>query len=124
MELRAAADIDKDSPAAHWGLARAFENLEQFNEALEELRKTVELAPDNLDAMYGLGLAMAADPNATPAKMGEARDMLKKFIAKAPDTHPKKPEATEAVGALDEAIKQATAKPDPDAAKRPARRKS
>ena len=39
MEFRAAADIDKDSAAAHWGLARAFENLGQFNETVEELRK-------------------------------------------------------------------------------------
>jgi len=55
MEFRAAADIDKDSAQAHWGLARAFENLGQFNEALEELRKTAELAPDNLDAKTKLG---------------------------------------------------------------------
>jgi tetratricopeptide (TPR) repeat protein len=55
MEFRAAADIDKDSAAAHWGLARAFEHLEQFNEALEELRKTADLAPANLDAKTKLG---------------------------------------------------------------------
>ncbi len=55
MEFRAAADIDKDSAAAHWGLARAFENLGQFNETVEELRKTAELAPDNLDAKTKLG---------------------------------------------------------------------
>src|SRR5215203_4273883 len=55
MEFRAAADIDRNSAAAHWGLARAFENLEQFNEALEELRKTSELAPENLDAKTKLG---------------------------------------------------------------------
>ncbi len=55
MEFRAAADIDKDSAGAHWGLARAFENLGQFNEALEELRKTTEIAPDNLDAKTKLG---------------------------------------------------------------------
>ena len=55
MEFRAAADIDKDSAAAHWGLARSFENLGQFNETVEELRKTAELAPDNLDAKTKLG---------------------------------------------------------------------
>ena len=47
MEFRSAADIDKDSANAHWGLARAYENLGQFYETLDELRKTVELAPDN-----------------------------------------------------------------------------
>jgi tetratricopeptide (TPR) repeat protein len=55
MEFRAAADIDKDSAAAHWGLARAFENLGQFNEALEELRKTSDLAPENMEAKTKLG---------------------------------------------------------------------
>jgi len=55
IEFRAAADIDKDSAAANPGLARAFENLEQFNEALEELRKTADLAPENLEAKTKLG---------------------------------------------------------------------
>jgi len=55
MEFRAAADIDKNSPAAHWGLARAFENLGQFNETLEALRRAAELAPENLEAKTKLG---------------------------------------------------------------------
>ena len=42
MQFRSAAESDKDSPKAHWGLARAYENLGQFNETLEELRKTRE----------------------------------------------------------------------------------
>ena len=48
IEFRA-ADIDRDSAVGHWGLARAYEHLEQFNEAFEELRKTAERAPENLD---------------------------------------------------------------------------
>jgi tetratricopeptide (TPR) repeat protein len=55
MEFRAAADIDKYSAGAQWGLARAFENLGQFNEALEALRRTNELAPDNFEAKTRLG---------------------------------------------------------------------
>ncbi len=55
MQFRAAADIDKDSAGAHWGLARAYENLGQFYEAVDELRKTTELAPENLDAKAKLG---------------------------------------------------------------------
>ena len=55
MQFRAAADIDKDSALAHWGLARAYENLGQFNETIDELRKVVELNPDNLDAKAKLG---------------------------------------------------------------------
>ncbi len=55
MQFRAAAESDKDSAKAHWGLARAYENLGQFNETLDELRKTVELDGTNLDAKARLG---------------------------------------------------------------------
>lgn len=55
MQFRAAAESDKYSAKAHWGLARAYENLGQFNEALDELRKTVELDENNLDAQARLG---------------------------------------------------------------------
>ncbi len=55
MQFRSAVDSDKDSAEAHWGLARAHENLGQFNETLDELRKTVELDNTNLDAKAKLG---------------------------------------------------------------------
>ncbi len=79
MEFRAAADIDKDSAAAHWGLARAFENLEQFNEALEELRKTVGLAPGNLDAKTRLGNYYLL---VTPPMIAETETILEEVFAK------------------------------------------
>jgi Tfp pilus assembly protein PilF len=55
MEFRAASDIDKLSPEAHWGLARAYENLGQFYETIEELRQVTELNPENLEAKTKLG---------------------------------------------------------------------
>lgn len=55
MQFRAAAESDKDSAKAHWGLARAYENLGQFNETLDELRKAVELDDTNLEAKAKLG---------------------------------------------------------------------
>lgn len=55
MEFRAASDIDKLSPEAHWGLARAYENLGQFYETIEELRSVTELNPENLEAKTKLG---------------------------------------------------------------------
>ena len=64
MEFRAAADIDKSSSEAHWGLARSYENLGQYYETVEELRQTAELNPDNLEAKTKLGnyLLLAAPP--------------------------------------------------------------
>ncbi len=55
MQFRAAVESDPNSAKAHWGLARAYENLGRFNETVEELRKTVELDDANLDAKAKLG---------------------------------------------------------------------
>lgn len=55
MQFRSAAESDPNSAAAHWGLARAHENLGQFNDTLEDLRKTVELDGSNLEAKAKLG---------------------------------------------------------------------
>ncbi len=55
MQFRSAVESDKDSADAHWGMARAYENLGQFNETLEELRKAVELDSTNLEAKAKLG---------------------------------------------------------------------
>ncbi|HEX8422994.1 MAG TPA: carboxypeptidase regulatory-like domain-containing protein [Pyrinomonadaceae bacterium] len=59
--------------------------------------------PANLDAIYGLGLALASDP--TGAKTAEGRDMLEQFASKAPATDPRKQMAEEAVAGLNEALK-------------------
>jgi len=79
MEFRAAADIDRDSAAAHWGLARAFEKLEQFTEAFEELRKTADLAPDNLDAKTKLGNYYLL---VSPPMISETEKLLTEIFAK------------------------------------------
>ncbi|MGB2913349.1 MAG: tetratricopeptide repeat protein [Pyrinomonadaceae bacterium] len=55
MQFRSAAESDSGSAGAHWGLARSYENLGQFNEVLDELRKTIELDGRNLEAKAKLG---------------------------------------------------------------------
>ncbi len=55
MEFRTVADIDKASAEAHWGLARANENLGMFSETVAELQQVAELQPDNLEAKTKLG---------------------------------------------------------------------
>ena len=55
MEFRAAADIDKTLADAHWGLARAREGQGDVFETINELRQTIELKSDHLDAKTKLG---------------------------------------------------------------------
>ena len=55
LEFRNAIQIDDKLGGAHWGLARAFEGLERFPEMIDELRKTVTLDKDNLEARIKLG---------------------------------------------------------------------
>ncbi len=73
MEFRAAAEIDKDSAQAHWGLARVFENLGQYNEAINELQKVRNLSPENLEAKTKLGNYFLA---AIPPQTEETQKIL------------------------------------------------
>ncbi len=82
MQFRSAAEVDKNSASAHWGLARAYENLGQFNETLDELRKTIELAPDNLDAKAKLGNYYLLTQ---PPMISEAEKTLDEIFAKNPN---------------------------------------
>src|SRR6266850_3680262 len=50
LEFRNALQIDDKLAAGHWGLARAYEQLQRFPEMIEELRRAVELDKDNLEA--------------------------------------------------------------------------
>jgi tetratricopeptide (TPR) repeat protein len=55
LEFRNAVQIDDRSGAAHWGLARSYEGLGQFQQALEELQRTTQLDQNNYDARTRLG---------------------------------------------------------------------
>ncbi len=79
MEFRAANDIDKDSADAHWGLARAFENLGQYSETLDELRETVRLAPENLEAKAKLGTFYLIS---NPPNIGETEKLIEDIFAR------------------------------------------
>lgn len=55
LEFRNAVQIDDKLAQAHWGLARAYEGMEQYAQAFEELRRTIALDENNLDARVRLG---------------------------------------------------------------------
>lgn len=85
MEFRAAADLDKNSADAHWGLARSYENLGQFGETVEELQRVAEFAPDNLAAKAKLGSYFLA---MQPPNTDEAAKILEDVFARDPNFIP------------------------------------
>src|ERR1043166_2274078 len=82
LEFRNAIQIDDKLAAGHWGLARAFEGLERFPEMLDELRKTVTLDKDNLDARIKLGNYYLAGSRGRPEVISEAERLAKEIINK------------------------------------------
>jgi tetratricopeptide (TPR) repeat protein len=104
MQEYAAAETDPVKKAkAEAAIGQSLFQAGNVEKAVSTLRQTLSTNPDNVDAMYWLGLALSSD------KPAEARDMLQKFVAKVPDTDPRKKEAAEAVKALDETLKPAPA---------------
>ncbi len=112
IEFRAANELDKDSAEAHWGLARAFENLGQYDETLGELRETVRLAPDNLEAKAKLGTyyLVAVPPNTAEAEklvadiFARDANFIEGYILKASLFAAQKRSAAEVLGVLNQAL--------------------
>jgi len=63
VEFRKAIEIDENLAPAHWGLAQAYEGLQRFTEMMEELRKTTELDPGQLEVRIKLGNLYLAGSN-------------------------------------------------------------
>jgi tetratricopeptide (TPR) repeat protein len=84
LEFRNAIQIDDKLAAAHWGLARAFEGLERFPEMIDELRKTVTLDKDNLDARIKLGNYYLAGSRNRVDIVAESERLAKEVLDKDP----------------------------------------
>jgi cytochrome c-type biogenesis protein CcmH/NrfG len=104
MEEYIAAETDPAKKAqAEAALGDALFQSGRIDDAIAAYRKILAASPTNLDAQFGLGIALAADPEGKHA--AEARDALKEFAAKAPATDPRKADAEGAAAALEEAMK-------------------
>ena len=84
LEFRNAIQIDDKLAAGHWGLARAFEGLERFPEMIDELRKTITLDKDNLEARIKLGNYYLAGSRSRADIIAEAERLAKEVIEKDP----------------------------------------
>lgn len=84
LEFRNAIQIDDKLASAHWGLARAFEGLERFPEMIDELRRTISLDKDNLDARIKLGNYYLAGSRSRADIIAEADRLAKEVLEKDP----------------------------------------
>ena len=104
IEEYIAAEPDSAKKASWEGkLGQALFLSGRIEDSIAASRKVLASNPNNLDAIYWLGIALAADP--AGAHAAEARDALKDFAAKAPATDTRKAEAEAAVAALEESLK-------------------
>jgi len=81
LEYRSALQIDGNMAAAHWGLAQSYEGLQRFPEMIEELRRTIDLDKNNLDARNKLGNYYLAAAKGQPGLLDEAERLAKETLA-------------------------------------------
>ena len=85
LEFRNAIQIDDKHADAHWGLARAFEGLERFPEMIDELRRTITLDQNNLEARIKLGNYYLAGGRGRADVIAESERLVKEVLAKNPN---------------------------------------
>jgi tetratricopeptide (TPR) repeat protein len=85
LEFRSALQYDEKLAAAHWGLARAYEELQRFPEMITELHKTLELDKGHLDARIKLGNYSLAASKGKPELLGEAERLAREVLEREPN---------------------------------------
>src|SRR5262252_1340366 len=84
LEFRGALQIDEKLGDAHWGLANAYEGLQRYQEAFDEMRQTADLDPNNLDVRVKLGNYYLVGAKESAAALSEAERLAKQVLEKDP----------------------------------------
>ena len=82
IEFRNAIQIDDSLAAAHWGLARAYEGLQDGPKLFDELRRTVQLDSNNLEARAKLGNIFLGLSRGRSEYVSEAERLAKEILQK------------------------------------------
>jgi tetratricopeptide (TPR) repeat protein len=85
LEFRNALQIDEKLADAHWGLANAYEGLQRYQEAFEEMKQAAELDANNLDVRVKLGNYYLMGGKQSAAAISEAERMAKEVLQKNPN---------------------------------------
>ncbi len=82
IEFRNAIQIDDQLVAAHWGMVRAYEGLERFPEALEELGRVIQLDANHSESRIRMGNYMMLFK---PARIDDAERLANEVLEKDPN---------------------------------------
>src|SRR5712671_7140730 len=85
LEFRNALQIDEKLADAHWGLANAYEGLQRYQEAFEEMKEVANLDPNNLEARVRLGNSSLMGGKQSPAAVSEAERLATEVLQKDAD---------------------------------------
>jgi len=85
LEFRSALQIDEQLADAHWGLVQAYEGLQRYQEAFEEMKTTAELDQNNLDVRVKLGNYYLMGSQQLAAAVSEAERLAKEILQKNPN---------------------------------------
>jgi tetratricopeptide (TPR) repeat protein len=85
LEFRSALQIDDRMGDAHWGLANAYEGLQRYQEAFEEMKQAAELDANNLDVRIKLGNYYVMGGRQSSAAISEAERLAKEVLQKDPN---------------------------------------
>src|SRR5260370_7754916 len=85
LEFRNALQIDDQLVEAHWGLANAYEGLQRYQEAFEEMRQVVELDRNIRDVRVKLGNYYLMGSKQSRAAITEAERLAKEVLQKNPN---------------------------------------
>src|SRR5207253_5117437 len=84
LEFRNALQIDEKLADAHWGLANAYEGLQRYQEAFDEMKQVVKQDPNNLEVRVRLGNYYLMGGQQSPAAVSEAERIAKEVMQKIP----------------------------------------
>jgi len=82
LEFRNAIQIDDKLADAHWGLANAYEGLQRYQEAFEEMKQVAILDANNLDVRVRLGNYYLMGGKQSPTAVSEAERLAKEVLQK------------------------------------------
>ncbi len=81
LEFRNVVQLDDALGDGHWGLARAYEGLERFQESIQEMQRAIDLDPNNLDARIRLGNYYLVSDKKTPEMIENAEHLAGWFTS-------------------------------------------